>query len=196
MRFGYLLVFLFFIVLFDSCLSIRLNNWQIGAKKKHDLMKSKIKFVHYAIIKENKFKVVKLAAKNLEYEPYRDWSAKAMWNGNDYNSTGWSLLEIETNEKAKDFDQAFSAGLLEGSTTRDLIHLHMLNNVGDFCEQNSTTCSKLIEFLEKNFKWIRNQVEEHPEDPYWHHVRPNKRKTFCILPENFNHISLSDFKKV
>jgi hypothetical protein len=80
------------------------------------------------------------------------------------------MLEIETNENANDFDQAYSAGLLEGQVTRGLIDLHLRNMVGDFCEKPSDTCTKLVDFIHKNLKWAYAQIEQHPDDPYWHHV--------------------------
>lgn len=82
----------------------------------------------------------------------------------------WSILEVETNEKADDLVQAYSAGLVEGYSTRALIDLHLLNNVGDFCDKPSAVCDKLINFLEQNFEWISSQIKAHSEDPYWHHV--------------------------
>lgn len=46
-----------------------------------------------------------------------------------------------------------------------------MNTVGDFCSDTTTlACSKLIDFLTKNFEWINDQIEQNPNDPYWHHV--------------------------
>ena len=81
------------------------------------------------------------------------------------------MLEIETNEQMNDFDQAYAAGYLEGATTRDLISLHLQNTIGNFCDDSSTTCSKLIDFLQTNFKWLYKQINQHTDDPYWHHVK-------------------------
>ena len=53
---------------------------------------------------------------------------------------------------------------------KDLISLHLLNTVGDFCQDESPECSKLISFLTHNFKWIHEKIEKHPDDPYWHQV--------------------------
>jgi len=52
----------------------------------------------------------------------------------------------------------------------DLISLHIINNVGDFCNQPSELCTKLIDFLQKNFLWLKNQIESNPDDPYWQQV--------------------------
>jgi hypothetical protein len=39
------------------------------------------------------------------------------WDQN-YNTTGWSILEIKTLENQTNIDQAYGAGLLEGKLTR------------------------------------------------------------------------------
>lgn len=160
--------------LVDFSYAVRLNNWRNNRKDfnyhKKASSKSKIKIVNYALKQDDQFKIVSVGAKDLKIQPFKDWTAKAVFNGNDYNSTGWSVLEIETNEEAKDCDQAYSAGLLEGQTTRDLINLHLVNMVGDFCDQPSTSCSSLVEFLQTNFRWLNSQIAQHKDDPYWHHV--------------------------
>jgi hypothetical protein len=43
--------------------------------------------------------------------------ASGSWNEN-YNITGWSVLEIKTSENQTNVDQAYSAGLLEGQFTQ------------------------------------------------------------------------------
>lgn len=49
--------------------------------------------------------------------------------------------------------------------------MHLINTVGDFCEDPTVApCNKLIDFLTENFKWIRQEITEHPDDPYWHQV--------------------------
>ena len=42
--------------------------------------------------------------------------ANGFWDQN-YNKTGWSVLEIKTSGNQSDIDQAYSAGLLEGQLT-------------------------------------------------------------------------------
>jgi hypothetical protein len=46
-----------------------------------------------------------------------DILASGSWNEN-YNITGWSVLEIKTSENQTNIDQAYSAGLLEGQFTQ------------------------------------------------------------------------------
>ena len=43
--------------------------------------------------------------------------ATGSWDEN-YNITGWSVLEIKTSENQTNVDQAYSAGLLEGQFTQ------------------------------------------------------------------------------
>lgn len=45
--------------------------------------------------------------------------ATGFWD-QTYNITGWSVLEIKTLDNQTNFDQAYSAGLLEGQLTRGL----------------------------------------------------------------------------
>lgn len=130
------------------------------------------KIVSYVFIDVyGSYELREMPVRNLNIEPTKSWAAKALWSGDDYNTTGWSFLEIETNEKMKDHDQAFAAGLLEGTATRELISLHLINTVGDFCaDDESAQCKKLTRFLTSNFRWMKSMIDQHPEDPYWHHV--------------------------
>lgn len=55
--------------------------------------------------------------------------------------------------------------------TKNLINLHLINTVGDFCETDSSTCSALTQFLITNYKWIKSQIEKNANyNPYWHQV--------------------------
>jgi hypothetical protein len=51
-----------------------------------------------------------------------------------------------------------------------LISLHLLNNVGDFCQDSSDICQKLIAFLTENFQWMNDQIKSNIDDPYWNQV--------------------------
>ena len=51
-----------------------------------------------------------------------------------------------------------------------MISLHLLNTVGDFCEQESDTCDNLKIFLTQNFLWMNDQMYQNNGDPYWHQV--------------------------
>lgn len=137
-----------------------------------DLTKDKIKTVHYAFENNRRIEIQSTANTNLELKSLnKKWIAKAMFDFENYNTTGWSILEIESNVNSKDGHQAYAAGFLEGKLTRDLISLHLLNTVGDFCKDSSESCIKLIEFLKSNFKWLKKKIKENKKDPYWHQVK-------------------------
>lgn len=157
-----------------------------------------IKIVSYAIKSDDNFVIKNVPVKHLTIEPFDNWVAKGIFTSDNYNTTGyieyiqiflnniyqnlidliiksWSLLEIETNEQASDKDQAFGAGLLEGYLSKDLINLHLINTVGDFCEETSETCSDLSNFLIANYRWIQSQIAANKDDPYWHQVNNTSR---------------------
>lgn len=133
---------------------------------------NEVKRVSYVIRDEyGSFEVVDVPFSYHRREPFDNWVAKSIWYPDNFNKTGWALLEIETNPTEPDQNQAFAAGLLEGSNTQEFISLHMLNTVGDFCAKESAQCSKIINFLKENFKWTKDMIEQHADsDPYWHHV--------------------------
>ena len=54
----------------------------------HNIQKHKIKFVHYAFKNDDRIVIKTVAAKNLEIEPYKNWVAKAVFDGDNYNTTG------------------------------------------------------------------------------------------------------------
>jgi len=91
---------------------------------------------------------------------------------NDVNTTGWAYLEISTNPHHDDLDQAYTAGLMEGLLTSDLIKMHAHNTLGDYCNRPYTEyCVRLRDFIETNFAWMQQQIDLHAKtDPYWHQV--------------------------
>lgn len=56
---------------------------------------------------------------------------------------GWSKLEIETSPDYPDNVQAYSAGMLEGSLTWQLIYWRWRNNIDTVCDQNYATCDDI-----------------------------------------------------
>ncbi|VVC38023.1 Phospholipase B-like [Cinara cedri] len=84
------------------------------------------------------------------------------------NSTGWSYLEIRTIELARDIDQAYAAGFLEGSLTADLIYSHWYNTVRGYCIDRPTICKNLTDFLTTNKNWISSKFNKY--SPYWFQV--------------------------
>lgn len=106
---------------------------------------------------------------DLAIEPKKNWIAKAFWNGNDYNSTGWSIFEVETNASARDMDQAFYAGFVEGFATKDLISLQIINALSDVCQDpTDKLCAQLEAFMDTNIQWMNSMILSDPLDPYWH----------------------------
>ena len=72
----------------DSSKSIKVEKAHRYSRKLVSAAKPKIKTVHYAIKRDNEIHIKTVTAKDLSIDPFADWAAKALWNGNDYNSTG------------------------------------------------------------------------------------------------------------
>jgi len=90
----------------------------------------------------------------------------------EIDTTGWAMLEVETCDKYPDWVQAFSAGLLEGSLTWQLIYWHWQNTVHDVCEDQMQFCSHVHSFIEINSENIRQLAEKNGNsDPFWHQVQ-------------------------
>lgn len=98
-------------------------------------------------------------------------AARAYYKTGIYE-TGWSVVEIETSEDYPDMVQAYSAGLLEGSLTWQLIHHHWFNTVRAACAPRASLCRKMRRYLRENSAATRERAELfHFEDPFWHVVR-------------------------
>lgn len=54
----------------------------------HINQKDNVKLVHYAFKNDDRIVIKTIAAKNLEIEPYENWVAKAVFEGDNYNTTG------------------------------------------------------------------------------------------------------------
>lgn len=117
--------------------------------------------------------------------------ATGFWSEN-YNITGWSVLEIRTFENQTNIEQVYSAGLLEGRLTRGLIGfspcinqslpffcieitgMQWQNTVEEICANQTDFCAKLKNFFLTQLDWIYSQIDKHPEDEYWHQVCAQK----------------------
>lgn len=92
----------------------------------------------------------------------------------DIDTTGWSLLEIETDPSYSDEHQAYAAGIVEGALTWSLIHTHIENTITSKCEEDPSTmkeCNKFKDALDKSVDiWKAHAAERSGEDPFWHHV--------------------------
>lgn len=98
--------------------------------------------------------------------------ARAHFRG-DIDTTGWSLLEIETDGTYPDEIQAYAAGIVEGALTWYLIHIHLENTIRAKCEDQplEKQCDKLRDALDKSANiWKTYAAERSASDPFWHQV--------------------------
>ncbi|CAH0715655.1 unnamed protein product, partial [Brenthis ino] len=98
--------------------------------------------------------------------------ARAYFRG-DVDTTGWSLLEIETDGSYPDEIQAYAAGIVEGALTWYLIHTHLENTIRAKCEDQplEKQCDKLRDALDKSANIHKTYAAERSaSDPFWHHV--------------------------
>uniref|UniRef100_A0A4Q8K3A3 Phospholipase B-like n=2 Tax=Liphistius sp. SGP-2016 TaxID=1905180 RepID=A0A4Q8K3A3_9ARAC len=85
--------------------------------------------------------------------------------------TGWSYLEVSTNEKYPDSVQAYAAGLVEGVLTADLIKKNWNNQGKMYCKGETSYCQRLKNFLQINLDFINfNIAKSRKYVPYWHQV--------------------------
>jgi len=91
---------------------------------------------------------------------------------NEINKTGWSYLEVYSNETFPDITQAYAAGLVEGYLSKKLLQFQLYNNHDDLCPLPlSAFCVKLKDYLNVNLQWMYSQIAEHANNgSYWHHV--------------------------
>ncbi|KAL1444137.1 hypothetical protein MTO96_030034 [Rhipicephalus appendiculatus] len=97
----------------------------------------------------------------------------AAWGSfkNAINKTGFSFLDLYTNEALPDDHQAYAAGFLEGYITQDLIRMHYDNMWADYCKDEEAYCKRLSSFLQENLQFMfKNVVMYHRHVPYWHQV--------------------------
>jgi len=93
----------------------------------------------------------------------------------------WAYLEIRTSQKAKDEDQAYGAGYLEGTLTADLIYSYWSNTAKGYCTDRPKICQQLKDYMTTNKNWIKSRSDD--SDSYWYQV--------CYL--FFNHLSVSPY---
>ncbi|GAB1290098.1 Putative phospholipase B-like 2 [Apodemus speciosus] len=93
---------------------------------------------------------------------------------NAIRETGWAYLDLGTNGSYNDSLQAYAAGVVEASVSEELIYMHWMNTVVNYCgpfEYEVGYCEKLKSFLEANLEWMQREMELSPDSPYWHQVR-------------------------
>ncbi|XP_045536388.1 putative phospholipase B-like lamina ancestor isoform X1 [Papilio machaon] len=89
----------------------------------------------------------------------------------DMKTTGWSLLEVETDGTYRDDIQAYAAGIVEGALTSYLIHTHLDNTVRAVCGEHARQCDRVKDELDKSVNiWKSYAAEREATDPFWHHV--------------------------
>ncbi|KAI8436682.1 hypothetical protein MSG28_010170 [Choristoneura fumiferana] len=91
----------------------------------------------------------------------------------DIDTTGWSLLEVETDASYPDEIQAYAAGIVEGALTWYLIHTHLENTIRAKCEDTprEKQCDKLRDTLDRSVNiWKTKGAERGAVEPFWHHV--------------------------
>lgn len=85
---------------------------------------------------------------------------------------GWSIVEIETSSDYPDEVQAYSAGLLEGSLTWQIIHHHWFNTISAACRDRISTCETIREQLREHLVIVKKRAADlEAEDPFWHMIR-------------------------
>lgn len=93
----------------------------------------------------------------------------------------WAFFQVATNHEIEDKLQARAAGMLEGSMTAHLIDMQWQNTLADYCAEEADFCFSLGQFLGENLSWMKYQIQNNPEDVYWHQVfESNNFKCGCI----------------
>ncbi|XP_062038791.1 putative phospholipase B-like 2 [Lepus europaeus] len=93
---------------------------------------------------------------------------------NAIHETGWAFLEVGTNGDYDDGLQAYAAGVVEASASEELIYMHWMNTVVNYCgpfEYEVGYCERLKHFLEANLEWMQKEMELNKDSTYWHQVR-------------------------
>lgn len=90
------------------------------------------------------------------------------------NDIGLSFLEIETQTGYADHNQAYAAGILEGTLTWMSIYAQWKNTIQSFCERDDTTakfCTWLRAIIERNHDNIMSIAKEkHSKSQYQHQI--------------------------
>uniref|UniRef100_A0A8C0PJ68 Phospholipase B-like n=2 Tax=Canis lupus familiaris TaxID=9615 RepID=A0A8C0PJ68_CANLF len=93
---------------------------------------------------------------------------------NAIRDTGWAFLELRTNGQYNDSLQAYAAGVVEAAVSEELIYMHWMNTVVNYCgpfEYEVSYCERLRRFLETNLDWMQEAIELNKDSAYWHQVR-------------------------
>ncbi|KAF3820695.1 hypothetical protein GH733_005240 [Mirounga leonina] len=96
---------------------------------------------------------------------------------NTIRETGWAFLELQTNGHYNDSLQAYAAGVAEAAVSEELIYMHWMNTVVNYCgpfEYEVGYCEKLKSFLETNLEWMQEEMELNKGSAYWHQLLPGQ----------------------
>uniref|UniRef100_A0A6Q2XT70 Phospholipase B-like n=1 Tax=Esox lucius TaxID=8010 RepID=A0A6Q2XT70_ESOLU len=86
----------------------------------------------------------------------------------------WAYLEVTTSGRYNDSIQAYAAGAVEADLTSQLIYKHWMNTLMGYCGPltfESGFCQRLKDYINTNLEWVSQQIEDHPNCPYWHQVQ-------------------------
>lgn len=122
-----------------------------------------------AILINESDKVFQVVDTGDDAEPPPGWIARMSFK-NTIMENGWSTAEITTNVHFNHSMQRYSAGVLEGSVTSELISQHWKNTIGGYCGKPSKFCSRLSDYITTNLKWMLGKIEDNPKDDYWQQV--------------------------
>ncbi|KAM9194305.1 putative phospholipase B-like 2 isoform 3-T3 [Dugong dugon] len=93
---------------------------------------------------------------------------------NAIRETGWAFLELGTSACYNDSLQAYAAGIVEAAVSEELIYMHWMNTVVNYCgpfKYEAGYCEKLKSFLEANLEWMQEEMDLNRDSAYWHQVR-------------------------
>ncbi|XP_004379110.1 putative phospholipase B-like 2 isoform X1 [Trichechus manatus latirostris] len=93
---------------------------------------------------------------------------------NAIRETGWAFLELGTSGCYNDSLQAYAAGIVEAAVSEELIYMHWMNTVVNYCgpfKYEAGYCEKLKSFLEANLEWMQEEMDLNRDSAYWHQVR-------------------------
>jgi hypothetical protein len=102
--------------------------------------------------------------------PPHDATAVADYNAT-LSTTGWDVINLESNGAASDQDQAYAAGYLNGYLTSARMWLSWQNNYGLTSNGKvnpEPIAPQIAAFFEKNMAWMESNIEKNRKtDPYW-----------------------------
>eukprot|EP01084_Bolivina_argentea_P135749 239153_1 len=90
------------------------------------------------------------------------------------NETGWSTLEIKTNNKNKqqtDYNRMFAAGYLEGYLSSKEIYYSYLTQWLGMKNDYEPFENELQQWTQTQRQWMNQQFEKYPNDIYWQYVK-------------------------